>query len=108
MAKKSGIAALGVTGAGAGVGAMLGSGIGIAGGFGAISGVVPLALLGGYFGYKTYKFLTSNSSNKAASFKEGFQTGYTSKAEELRARRRLALTDKAPLEKRQRKQSPKS
>ena len=38
-------------------GAILGNGIGIAGGFGAISGEIPLALIGAFIGWRIYKYL---------------------------------------------------
>lgn len=63
MNKKSLKGAVGATGVGAGLGAVVGSGIGIAGAFGAISGVVPLAAIGGYLGLKAYKALSENGTS---------------------------------------------
>ena len=65
------------TAAGAGLGAWVGSGIGIAGFFGAVSGAIPLALLGAYAGRKLMQ------SDFAAEVKKS----YTAKDAELAARR---------------------
>ena len=95
MTKKSSKAALGATGVGAGVGAVLGSGLGIAGAFGAISGVLPLAALGGYIGFKAYKALTGANSpadsgpviKPNTGFQDGFRQGFSEKSAELKAKR---------------------
>lgn len=58
------------TGIGAGTGALIGAKIGIVGLGTAISGVIPVAVLGGYLGHKVYKAL------KGSSFAEGVKQGY--------------------------------
>ena len=70
-----------VVAAGAGVGAWAGAGIGIAGAFGAISGIVPLALLGAYVAHKLV------SAKAADELGAGVKQGYVGKSEELKAAR---------------------
>jgi len=48
--------------AGAGVGGWIGSGIGIAGFFGAISGVLPVAVIGAYAAHRIYKAVTADDA----------------------------------------------
>lgn len=108
--KKEG-SSIGAVGAGAAAGGLLGAQIGIAGFFGAISGVVPLAILGGYVGHKIYKAVTGSSDGGARtgksepsavqSFVAGVSEGYregqeaTRKAERLR-KQRAAILSKGP------------
>jgi uncharacterized membrane protein YebE (DUF533 family) len=93
MNKKSNKAAIGATGAGAGLGAVLGSSVGIAGAFGAISGVLPLAALGGYLGFKAYKAISSTKLGQE--FSGGVRDGFAEKSAELR-KKRLELNGKVP------------
>ena len=78
---------------GAGVGGWIGSGIGIAGAFGAVSGLLPLAVLGGYVAHRVHKAVTDEE--KAAA-----------KAETLKAARERLLAERTtpiPILKRPRK-----
>ncbi len=52
--------------AGAGIGGLLGSSIGIAGAFGAISGVLPLALIGAYAAHRVHRAITSDTERLRA------------------------------------------
>lgn len=63
--------------AGAGLGAWVGAGIGIAGFFGAISGTIPVALLGAYAARKLV----------SGEFAEAAKQSYEAKEAELAARR---------------------
>lgn len=67
--------------AGAGIGAWLGSSIGIAGFFGAVSGAVPLALIGAYATRKLVKSKTARKVLREAS------EAYVTKDLELSTRR---------------------
>ncbi len=98
--KKSSTAAVG---AGAVAGGLVGAKIGIAGFFGAISGVVPLALLGAYAGHKIYKAVKDGA---AEDFKGGFKAGFKDEAAELRVRRE-ALSLKQPVVRAVRRKPPK-
>lgn len=100
--KKSGGKVAAVVG-GLGLGAWAGAGIGIAGAFGAISGVLPVALIGGYLGHKLHKSVTSGEAGKlVADFKKGYTASYTETADRLReARARVEAhqEDTAPTKK---------
>jgi uncharacterized membrane protein YebE (DUF533 family) len=84
--KKEG-SSVGAVGAGAVAGGLVGAKIGIAGFFGAISGVVPLAIAGAYLGHKAYKALNGGALDD---LREGAKQGFaeeTAKAQTLRAKR---------------------
>lgn len=90
---------LGAVGVGMATGGLLGAKIGIAGFFGAISGAVPLALLGAYVGHKVYKAATSEGDTGKSTlraFTDGVKEGYAEKDERLRVQRR-ALTTHVPV-----------
>lgn len=93
------------TAAGAGVGYWVGSGLGIAGFFGAVSGAVPLALAGAYLGRKFMK------SEFAQEILDSARAGYADKDAELDARRealrqaRVSAASSLPRVTRQRKKS---
>ena len=70
----------------AGVGAWVGSGIGIAGFFGAVSGTIPVALLGAYAARKLAQ----------SEFAESVAQGYKSKDAELAKRRTAAARANGP------------
>ena len=72
--------------AGAGAGGLIGSGIGIAGAFGAISGALPLALLGAYLGHRLHKLVSSTQA--ASDFKTGLSEGFNKKSAELKKLRK--------------------
>lgn len=102
----------GAIGAGMAAGGFLGAKIGIAGFFGAISGAVPLALLGGYVGHRLYKAAKDAHDNSvsqkpgeedaakiyAAAVSEGYQDGLAAarQAERLRALRLKLPAPPAP------------
>jgi hypothetical protein len=67
---------------GAGVGGVLGSSIGIAGFFGAVSGALPVALLGAYLGHKAHQKLSNTTA--AREFNEGASAAYEARMAELR------------------------
>lgn len=89
----------GAVGAGMAAGGFLGANIGIAGFFGAISGAVPLALLGGYVGHRLYKATTSEPENDtlgkpaeadaAEIFTAGIAEGYREGLEAARREERM-------------------
>lgn len=86
--------------AGAGLGAWLGSGIGIAGFFGAVSGTIPVALLGAYAARKLV----------SGEFAEAAKQSYAAKEAELAARRdemrKLAASGNVQLPKPVRRKKP--
>lgn len=55
---------------GAGLGGWAGAGIGIAGAFGAVSGVLPLAVLGAYVGHRVHKWATDEEKRAAETIAE--------------------------------------
>lgn len=90
---KSGAGKAAVVAAGAGLGAWAGAGIGIAGAFGAISGMLPLAVLGAYAAHKIA------GTGVAKDFATGAEQGYAGKSEELKAARMaLAAKREKPVE----------
>lgn len=71
------------TGVGVGVGALIGAKIGIVGLGTAISGVFPVATIGGYLGYKAYKSL------KGSAFAQGVKEGYAEHTAKVAAQAKI-------------------
>ena len=67
-----------------GVGGLIGAKIGIVGLGTAISGVLPVAAIGGYLGYKAYKSL------KGSAFAQGVKEGYAEHAAKVAAQAKIS------------------
>lgn len=72
------------TGVGVGAGALIGAKIGIVGLGTAISGVLPVAAIGGYLGYKAYKSL------KGSAFAQGVKEGYAEQKAKVTAQAKIS------------------